>query len=199
MKKEKLIAPGMNLGDANIFSKNRLHEKELALYLSHIQTLRAFMRTNQSYLIVFEDDITLNKGFNFNAQNLLNLERKVSDGSYGFDAINLGRCFDGCEGIPGTTVYSTDKMIVKETCAAWCAHATMYTREGARTLLEVAFPIRVKWDGLRLSLQQSNLFKMYSTIPALFVQDRNQDETNVHTEDLVECFNDKFACFGGWR
>mmetsp|Transcript_24433 Transcript_24433/g.34160 ORF Transcript_24433/g.34160 Transcript_24433/m.34160 type:complete len:274 (+) Transcript_24433:116-937(+) len=167
----------------------------VALVKGHQAAVKAFLNSDYEYGMIFEDDVTLDKNTaseygTDSIPTILN-DIAMTSRTYGWDYLNLGRCIDNCEservvfeGVRGKDV----KLI--ESSNPMCANAYMVTRRGAEVLLQNTSPIFNPWDVMPLIMHKASRkgeFKVLSTSPRLFDQDRENTGSAFHHDMNLEC------------
>lgn len=144
--------------------------------LSHFKAWNEFLKTNEKYAIVFEDDVILEKFFIDRVYNALN---HVPED---YDILYLG-CF-GCDSKNVSNIYKMSSILygknkrnqqINEYISipeyAYATHAYVISREGAKKML--SFLEGKIYDHIDLMLQQlssSNRINTYVTTPRLAFQ-----------------------------
>lgn len=180
-----------------IMSRYCQPKRAIALALGHRRALKEFLKSNNSHGVIFEDDVTLapaqgqerlygERGI----EEVLNVLADTSRAS-NWSMLNMGRCYDNCETdtvhltMPGSR---TVRLVSSKN--PMCAHSYMVTREGAELLLKWTWPFFAVWDAMPILLHRlgnGKVFKIVSTTPRLFDQDRDEVKNGLHEDANPEC------------
>lgn len=117
--------------DSESVINRRLTDGEVGCYLSHINTLKEFLSTDDDYAIVIEDDIEITENLMF----FIN-EFKDSKEPNNFDIILLGYR-NGYGSLWGATSF-LGRDIIRFSDCGYGAHAYLITRYGAEKILNEA-------------------------------------------------------------
>jgi GR25 family glycosyltransferase involved in LPS biosynthesis len=81
---------GKNLDDMkynDIMKKTKMKKNTIACFLSHLKCLNKFVKSNDEYVVILEDDVDIEKNFTKKINNLL---KEIQDKNENFDIIFLG-------------------------------------------------------------------------------------------------------------
>jgi glycosyl transferase family 25 len=114
-----------------------LRKGEYGCYLSHIETINKFLKTDKKYCLILEDDVDFVIDFQNKCSNIL---QELKDDNISFDMLFLST---NC-GSYGKT-QCDGKLITKNTYKpiqlGYGMHSYILTREGAQKIINLAFPI----------------------------------------------------------
>jgi len=170
----------------------------VALAQGHRNALKEFLKSENDFGIIFEDDVAVGgsqiEHRAYGERPILEImdELASTHDEVKWDWLNLGRCIDHCaeEKVLIERVEGTKNVKLVESGNPMCAHAYMVTRRGAKMLLKNTWPFYAPWDVMPMLMHKAskkNEFKLFSTTPRLFVQDRNLGPS-LHTDSNPECF-----------
>lgn len=176
---------GMDLDIDDMYKKGMIKHQdsdrimrrgEYGCYLSHTNIYKDFLdKSNKKYLLIFEDDAILGNDFKNDCLDVLdNLDRNEIQ----FDMLFLStNCRDKTENCSGRHI--TTK-IYKPVDLGYGMHTYIVTKEGAKKLLDWAFPIRWPIDVLVEYKFKSNnpTIRIYKTVKSLsHINDSGDSDT----------------------
>ena len=142
-------------------------KNSIAIAMSHMKAWKTFLKTNQPYTIIFEDDVIIDS--NFSDKLKINLKNTPKD----FDLLYLG-CF-GCQKSANTLSiifsflgegnidYRTINKFINKPFIAVALHAYVISRQGAIKLLKLLEgKIYYYLDYCIQNLSSNNLINVYS-------------------------------------
>ena len=170
------------LANKKLISNNcELNNGRIACHLSHMYTLKKFLKTKNNTALIFEDDI---KPIKNKTEIYIYLKKIMKEVPKDWELINFGRCWDDCN-----TQKFVKKHIVKSKHAL-CRHCYAVNREGAKKILKYSLPMinKLPGDNMISKLISKNIINAYSTTPRLFLQNRVLLGTNLGNNDIQrEC------------
>ena len=177
------------VNDAMWNPKNYNPKGKIACNQSHIKTLNEFLKTDEPYAIVFEDDIKSVSGQS--EMEYINMGVKfaleyINDNPDTL-LMNLGPCFARC------LDRNIKNEFIREHESALCRHAYIITRKGAEIFIQ---------EGSRLDkspgdVTWSSVCKKHGgcmRTAALFHQDRQETGSYLHSADTAAANNPPFEC-----
>jgi len=179
----------------------------VALAQGHRNALKAFLKSNNNFGMIFEDDVAVgpnqDEDVAYGKRPILKILDEMASTSKDlkWDWLNLGRCIDHCleDKIVLRNMKGTNGVNIVESSNSMCAHSYMVTRRGAEQLLRNTWPFYAPWDVMPLIMDKAsrnNEFKFLSTTPRLFDQDRTIGPS-LHTDSNPECFPEMATRFSG--
>jgi len=175
-----------------------LNEGEVACALSHRRAMSDFLNDQSiTHAVIFEDDAAIEsetfsniieKREKKDVASLLQEFIATSD-SLGWDALNLGRCYDQCH--TDTTLVELDAGVrVVKSYRALCAQSYIVTKKGARTMLDYEKTLGLPEDEWRWrAASQQGALNYYSITPRLFTQNRQKDGLHKVAQRMPECWD----------
>uniref|UniRef100_A0A7S2TLJ6 Glycosyl transferase family 25 domain-containing protein n=1 Tax=Lotharella oceanica TaxID=641309 RepID=A0A7S2TLJ6_9EUKA len=170
----------------------------VALAMGHRNALKAFLDSDHEFGLVFEDDVVVSdnqkklKAYGDRPLVAVLESLAATHKDQGWDYLNLGRCIDHCETQVKLveTLEGTKSVSLVDSGNPMCANAYMVTRKGAKNLIANTWPFYAPWDVMPMLMHRASSigeFRMYSTTPRLFDQDRENQEDGFHSDKNPEC------------
>lgn len=161
--------------------RNKQNSFSIACAMSHRRIWEDFLYSNNSHALVFEKDAYPTKN------NVLNTVRYlIANYSQNWDIINLGRCKDFCLSTRNVSHFEFDnnRFNIISSNAPSCTHAYLISKKGAEILRRWSIPYITSVDYLMQLLSRTNKLTLFSLVPSLFVQ-KKQEDAHDNTND--EC------------
>ena len=149
-----------------------LRRGEIGCYLSHIKVWKEFLKSNDKYALILEDDAVFIDNFKDKLKKLL------KEINFPFDMIYLN---DNCEHHFGDDCLHGIKKtenIFKPGTVGYGLYGYLLSREGAKKLIEIALPIEIPIDDKTLQMHKDGSLDAYKLIdPYIFVASITDSDT----------------------
>lgn len=149
-----------------------LRRGEIGCYLSHIKAWKAFLRSDDKYALILEDDAVFIDGFKDKLKNLL------KEITFSFDMIYLN---DNCEHHFGEDCLHGIKKsenIFDPGTVGYGLYGYLLSREGAKKLIEISLPIEIPIDDKTMHMHKEGTLDAYKLIdPYIFVASVTDSDT----------------------
>lgn len=156
---------------------NGINKGRIACHLSHMKTLKTFLKSNKKTCLIFEDDIQMTDS----EETLNKLKIILHNLPNNWEYVNLGRCWDLCK--QDTEI---NKYLVKSQ-RSLCRQSYIVTRSGAQKLLDYCLPMKgYPGDWHYAKMIKNNLINGYSTKEKIFYQNRKDLGSNIGNDNLVQ-------------
>mmetsp|Transcript_15985 Transcript_15985/g.30339 ORF Transcript_15985/g.30339 Transcript_15985/m.30339 type:complete len:258 (+) Transcript_15985:279-1052(+) len=179
--------------------------RAIALAKGHRGALRAFLDSDNDFGVIFEDDAitsaahTKDRSYGNRSISDILQELSATSSDLNWDLLNMGRCIDLCKSdkklseVPGC-----ESVDIVDSPNPMCAHSYMVTRAGAEKLMKWTWPFFAVWDVMPILMHKLSVdgqFRMLSTTPRLFDQDRESVTDGLHNDSNLECDNELGAVY----
>ena len=149
-----------------------LRRGEIGCYLSHIKVWKSFLRSNDKYALILEDDAVFIDGFKDKLRDLL------KEITFPFDMIYLN---DNCEHHFGEDCLHGIKKsenIFDPGTVGYGLYGYLLSREGAKKLIEISLPIEIPIDDKTMQMHKEGTLDAYKLIdPYIFVASVTDSDT----------------------
>lgn len=173
--------------------------KTIALTMAHRNAIQAFLDSDYSHAVIFEDDVLIDhkwkRPYFISSDSVLEVIAQQSD-ELGVDWLNLGRCVDKCLADRTVTTFIDHDVYNFEfvdSTNPMCAHSYMMNKASAKKIMKHTWPMWNVWDVMPIMMhvadrgQGNKNFKLLSITPRLFEQDRWKLKDGIHNDDNLEC------------
>lgn len=157
---------------------------EIACAMSQQKVLEKFIASDNSTLLMFEDDNspfsnTIYKDSDIDLSHVkIYIKNAVSYLPSDWDVLYLGRCWDNC----GKNI-KINKYLYK-TNRTLCHHAIAFSRAGAERILKaIKHPLSKPIDHIVATLTSNGSIASYATIIPVFYQNRDEMSTTIGNYD----------------
>ena len=189
VNREKLFKEGML--SKKYYDMNKKEEKgEVAVFLGHVSILKEFLKSNNKYALIFEDDIFLPKKQEEQKEigkKISNLIKNIPEEA---DMVYFGYCFEDCK---KAKPYKGNPKLFNHAVVPVCLHSYLVSRKGARKLLDLVIPLTEGIDVAILHLIRQNKINAF-TVNKDYLQvlqnrkDLGSDISNIeHAADIPVC------------
>jgi GR25 family glycosyltransferase involved in LPS biosynthesis len=189
VNREKLFKEGML--SKKYYDMNKKEEKgEVAVFLGHVSILKEFLKSNNKYALIFEDDIFLPKKQEEQkvmGKKISNLIKNIPEEA---DMVYFGYCFEDCK---KAKPYKGNPKLFNHAVVPVCLHSYLVSRKGARKLLDLVIPLTEGIDVAILHLIRQNKINAF-TVNKDYLQvlqnrkDLGSDISNIeHAADIPVC------------
>ncbi len=181
---------------SQIASYSEMNIKETACFVSHYKNYQKFLKSDNEYAIVMEDDF-MNTAF---LDGLLKQNGKSyfhtliqsfidSRDKAPWDLLNLGRCYDCCMPRCQKVHKAFDNGAkIASTPHPYCGTAYLINKKAARVLSDENMPVYKETDDNMLLHGVKGEINYMSVTPRLFMQKRTTFGSTLHDEpDDIEC------------
>tara|TARA_B110000211_G_C14033559_1_gene533351 strand:- start:460 stop:1299 length:840 start_codon:yes stop_codon:yes gene_type:complete len=185
----KLLADGML--SKKYYDMNKKEEKgEVAVFLGHVSILKKFLKSDNKYALIFEDDIFLPKKVEEQKEMGEKIKHLIQNIPKKADMVYFGYCFEDCK---KAKPYKENPDLFSHAISPVCLHSYLVSREGARKLLELIIPLTQGIDVAVLYLIQQKKINAF-TVNNQYLQvlqnrkDLGSDISNIeHAADIPTC------------
>ena len=149
-------------------NKNENLEGQIACALSHIETIKYFLKMKKPYLLILEDDFEFEN--NINEIHILKIILKII--KFNFDCINLGKCYAK----PDQQIINN--IFLKE--FGRCTHSLLWSKQGCNNLLKYlkSNPLNRAYDEFLSDRNEQGDINGFSLKNRLFTQIPLKSEIN---------------------
>ena len=189
VNRDKLLKEGML--SKKYYDMNKKEEKgEVAVFLGHMNILKEFLKSNNKYALIFEDDIFLPK----KEKEQKEMGKKINNLIYNIpeeaEMVYFGYCFEDCK---KSKPYKGTSKLFNHAVVPVCLHSYLVSREGARKLLDLVIPLTEGIDVAILYLIREKKINAF-TVNKEYLQvlqnrkDLGSDISNIeHAADIPVC------------
>mmetsp|Transcript_42048 Transcript_42048/g.68288 ORF Transcript_42048/g.68288 Transcript_42048/m.68288 type:complete len:1292 (-) Transcript_42048:158-4033(-) len=152
---------------------------ELATTYAHHRAIKSFLRSEQEYALIFEEDAKMVDNGRFLLANIPGGEKGhfvkalktiVQKAPKDWMEINLGRCDAQCH-MQKQAAKLSDKVFMFESKYAYCSSGYLLSRRGAEFLNQTYYgKLRYSNDLTKVTLYEKGLYKQYAVSPRLIEQ-----------------------------
>jgi len=162
------------------YSHNNIGSKgALGCYLSHVTLWKMLLESDEEMILVFEDDININENINNFTENINNTINLINENDW--DIIFLGY-FNF-----HTNTNDINIKYFKLINIIYGTHSYIINKNGARKLLENAFPIVDQIDSYISYMSITRNINLYCTKDVFFFQN-NLSGTQIQTDNSIRPF-----------
>ena len=187
--REQLFKEGML--SKKYYDMNKKEEKgEVAVFLGHVSILREFLKSNNKYALIFEDDIFLPKKEKEQKEMGKKIKHLIKNIPTEAEMVYFGYCFEDCK---KAKPYKNNPSLFSHAVVPVCLHSYLVSREGARKLLDMIIPLTEGLDVVILHLIRQKKINAF-TVNKDYLQvlqnrkDLGSDISNIeHAADIPVC------------
>ena len=187
--REKLFKDGML--SKTYYDMNKKEEKgEVAVFLGHVSILREFLKSDNKYALIFEDDIFLPKKEEEQKELGKKIKHVIKNIPEEAEMVYFGYCFEDCK---KAKPYKGNPELFNHAVVPVCLHSYLVSREGARKLLDMIIPLTQGLDVVILHLIRQKKINAF-TVNNGYLQvlqnrkDLGSDISNIeHAADIPVC------------
>ena len=187
--REKLFKEGML--SKKYYDMNKKEEKgEVAVFLGHVSILKEFLKSDNKYALIFEDDIFLPKKKEEQKEMGKKIKHLINNLPHDAEMTYFGYCFEDCK---KAKPYERNPELFNHAVVPVCLHSYLVSREGARKLLDLIIPLTEGLDVAILHLIRQKKINAY-TVNKSYLQvlqnrkDLGSDISNIeHAADVPVC------------
>ena len=190
-----------NLYKEGILSKkyydmNKKQEKgEVAVFLGHINILKTFLKSNNKYALIFEDDIYLPKKTKEQKEmgkKIKNLINNVPDEA---DILYFGYCFEDCK---KSKPYKNKPELFNHAVVPVCLHSYLVSRKGAEKLLKLLIPMTEGIDVAILYLIKNKKINAFTVNNKYLQVLQNRKDLGSDISDVKHAADIPMCRIGNW-
>tara|TARA_Y100001970_G_scaffold293968_1_gene445198 strand:+ start:10207 stop:11037 length:831 start_codon:yes stop_codon:yes gene_type:complete len=187
--REKLFKEGML--SKTYYDMNKKEERgEVAVFLGHVSILKEFLKSNNKYALIFEDDIFLPKKEEEQKEMGKKIKHLIKNIPEEADMVYFGYCFEDCK---KAKPYKGNPELFNHAVVPVCLHSYLVSREGAKKLLDLVIPLTEGIDVVVLHLIRQKKINAF-TVNNKYLQvlqnrkDLGSDISNIeHAADIPVC------------
>jgi len=187
--REKLFKEGM-LSKKYYDMKKKEEKGEVAVFLGHVSILKEFLKSDNKYALIFEDDIFLPKKEEEQKEMGKKIKHLINNLPHDAEITYFGYCFEDCK---KAKPYERNPELFNHAVVPVCLHSYLVSREGARKLLDLIVPLTEGLDVVVLHLIRQKKINAY-TVNNGYLQilqnrkDLGSDISNIeHAADIPVC------------
>ena len=156
--------------------KKPMNSGRIACHLGHLSILERFLQSSNKYALVFEDDVTLTPGKNY--EQKYKLRTILGNIPANAHIVYLSYCYEFCE-----LAKNYDDIFI-HAVRPLCRHMYLVSREGAQIILDNTLPMYNTGDKMIGNLILKNVLKGYLVNPRFFTLTQNRQPTGVFKTNL---------------
>ena len=155
----------------------------VACHLGHIKILKTFLKSNNKYALIFEDDIYVKNGdYKKNNNEIFHIIKNIPKDA---DIIYLDYCWEHCHKIKRHSYY------FNKAHRPLCRHIYMVNKKAAKAIIDNTLPMTTNGDMMVSKLVQDKIINGYIVNPNVLdiKQNRKKMGSNLgNNDDLRKCF-----------